>query len=118
MNLKKNLNVCQKFTLTKAEEDAFVLQEKNRETFQTSKNAKSYFDTVSSFCKGLGFVLDSNTRLWFDVSDYSIKMIFAIKGFEGKIGDTVANEIAGALNARKTDPATDIEDALRRLFGN
>ncbi|MFA7285016.1 MAG: hypothetical protein WC004_04325 [Candidatus Absconditabacterales bacterium] len=118
MKLLTNLNVGQKFTITDQEKDDFVLREAKRETFETYEIAKLYFATVRSFCEAMGCVLDSNTNLWFDVSDYSFKMMIAIKGFEGKIGKTVGAEIAAALASKPEDDGVeDLINNIKNIFG-
>lgn len=119
MKLTNNLNVGQKLTITNQEREDFVLREAKRETFETYEKAKLHFNTVRSFCEALGFVLDTNTNLWFDASDYSFKMIIAIKGFEGKIGQTVGAEIAAALaNQKKDDGIDEIVGKIKNIFGD
>ncbi len=53
MNLDKNLNLPQKFSLTEQEKDQVVMYGAKIETFETYKEAKTYFDNVCLFCRAL-----------------------------------------------------------------
>lgn len=93
MNLDKNLNLPQKFSLTEQEKDQVVMYGAKIETFETYKEAKTYFDNVCLFCRALWLTLEANTKLWVDERDACIKMMFSIRWFEGKIAQALENDL-------------------------
>ena len=127
---KPILVIRKKLTLTAKEKNDVLLgtvAEKNTDTY---KKAKKLFEKTVSAYSQIGTLSTTETKLWFDVSEYSVKMQFVIDTVDKKKYQKFSKEMDHAfdkmnkemdvvlkeMSAQMDKVFKDLEPAMEKAF--